>query len=142
MISNINSQNSLYIKRIPLEKCVKDNHKISLFFTEDIFKDLSPSKVIIKNTKNREEFSCQFTQTIPNMIIIDLDKLWFYFTDYEGSITISTKVGHTSISLIPILSTKNIIELEEDPIKSGFRWFIRTLDNGELRLSSIINKRL
>lgn len=97
--------------------------------------------IIIKNTKNREEFVCPFTKELPNTITLDLNPLCSYFTDYEGSIFINTQNKLNDTILIPILSEKNIINFENNSNSTNFKWFIRVLDNGELRLSSIVNKK-
>ncbi len=97
--------------------------------------------IIIKNTKNREEFICPFIKEFPNTITLDLNSLCSYFTDYEGSIFINTQNKVNDIILIPILSEKTIINLENNLNSSNFKWFIRVLDNGELRLSSIVNRK-
>ena len=97
--------------------------------------------VIIKNTKNREEFICPFTKELPNTLTLDLTSLCSYFTDYEGSIFINTQNNINDTILIPILPKKSIITFENSLNNTQFKWFIRILDNGELRLSSIVNKR-
>ena len=97
--------------------------------------------IIIKNTKNREEFICPFTKELPNTITLDLSPLCSYFTDYEGSIFINTQNKINDTILIPILPEKSIINFENNSNSTSFKWFIRILDNGELRLSSIVNKK-
>lgn len=140
---NTDFQSKFYIKKIPLEKCINVDNKLILYFLEKDYKDLSFIKVTIKNTKNRDEFICPFTKELPNALIIDLNNICYHFTDYEASIYIDISYNNVSITLIPILSSKNSIIL--DPPKNtptNFKWFIRSLDNGELRLSSIVNKKL
>lgn len=132
---------SSYIKRISLEKCIKNNNKLILYFSPKDYEHVNFSMIIIKNTKNREEFVCPFTKELPNTITLDLNPLCSYFTDYEGSIFINTQNKLNDIILIPILSEKNIINFENNSNSTNFKWFIRVLDNGELRLSSIVNKK-
>ena len=132
---------SSYIKRISLEKCIKNNNKLILYFLPKDYEHLNFSMIIIKNTKNREEFICPFTKELPNTITLDLNPLCSYFTDYEGSIFINTQNKTNDTILIPILPEKSIINFENNLNSTSFNWFIRILDNGELRLSSIVNKK-
>lgn len=132
---------SSYIKKISLEKCIKNNNKLILYFSPIDYEYLNPLMVIIKNTKNREEFICPFTKELPNTLTLDLTSLCSYFTDYEGSIFINTQNNINDTILIPILPKKSIITFENSLNNAQFKWFIRILDNGELRLSSIVNKR-
>lgn len=133
--------NSSYIKKISLEKCIKNNNNLTLYFSPKDYEHLNFSKIIIKNTKNRDEFTCPFTQESPNTLTIDLTNLWSYFTDYEGSISINTQTNANKITLIPVLSKKSFINSDDTTNNTSFKWFIRILDNGELRLSSIVNKK-
>lgn len=135
-------QSKFCIKKITLEKCTNIDNKLILYFTEKDYKDLTFNKVIIKNTKNREEFICSFAKELPNALNIDLSNVCHHFTDYEGSIYIDINSNNVPITLIPILSSKNSIVFGNENISTNFKWFIRSLDNGELRLSSIVNKKL
>lgn len=74
-----------------------------------------------------------------NSITIDLSDIYLYFTDYEGSISIVAKCDNTFFSITPILSKENLTIIN-DFQKTNYKLFIRTLENGELRLSSIIKK--
>lgn len=136
-----NLVNSTYIKRVFLEKCIKNNNKLILYFFDDNYNSLNSSIVVIKNIKNRDEFICPFSKDLPNTLTIDLSSLCSYFTDYEGSITIKVRENSSEIILVPILLEKNILTLEDSISNLPFKWFIRVLDNGELRLSSIVNKK-
>lgn len=139
---NTDFQSNFCIKKIILEKCMNIDNKLILYFSEKDYKDLSFNRVIIKNTKNREEFICSFTKKLPNALTIDLSNICHHFTDYEGSIYIDINSNNIPITLIPILSSKNSILLDSTNMPNSFKWFIRSLDNGELRLSSIVNKKL
>lgn len=136
-----NLVNSTYIKRVFLKKCIKNNNKLILYFFDDNYSSLNSSIVVIKNIKNRDEFICPFSKDLPNALTIDLSSLCSYFTDYEGAITIKVKENSSEIILVPILLEKNILTLEDSIANLPFKWFIRVLDNGELRLSSIVNKK-
>lgn len=111
-------------------------------FSEKDYNDFNFNKVIIKNIKNREEFICPFTKELPNTLIIDLSSIWPYFTDYEGSIYMDIESNNMPVTLVPILPSKNPTISDDINIKTNFKWFIRSLDNGELRLSSIVNQKL
>ena len=104
---------SSYIKKISLEKCIKNNNKLILYFSPIDYEYLNPLMVIIKNTKNREEFICPFTKELPNTLTLDLTSLCSYFTDYEGSIFINTQNNINDTILIPILPKKSIITFEK-----------------------------
>ena len=65
--------------------------------------------------------------------------IYLYFTDYEGSISIVAKCDNTFFSITPILLKENLTIIN-DFQKTNYKLFIRTLENGELRLSSIIKK--
>ncbi len=133
--------NSSYIERISLEKCIKNNNKLTLYFSSKDYEHLKLSMIIIKNTKNREEFICPFTKELPNTITLDLTNLSSYFTDYEGSIFINAQNTLSNIILIPIVQEQSLINFETNLNSTSFKWFVRILDNGELRLSSIVNKK-
>ncbi|MEN8076237.1 hypothetical protein ABFP60_04695 [Clostridioides difficile] len=139
---NMDFQPKFYTKKIFLEKCINSSNKLILCFSEKDYNDFNFNKVIIKNIKNREEFICPFTKELPNTLIIDLSSIWPYFTDYEGSIYIDIESNNTPVTLVPILSSKNPTRSDNINIKTNFKWFIRALDNGELRLSSIVNKKI
>ena len=84
-------------------------------------------------------FICPFTINSSNSITIDLSDIYLYFTDYEGSISIVAKCDNTFFSITPILLKENLTIIN-DFQKTNYKLFIRTLENGELRLSSIIKK--
>ena len=136
-----NSINSSYIKKISLEKCIKNDNKIILYFSPKDYSSLTSSIIILKNIKNRDEFICPFSKDFPNTLTLDLSTLHSYFTDYEGSISIKIQENTIETILTPILFQKNIVNFEDTTNNSSFKWFIRVLDNGELRLSSIVNNK-
>ena len=118
---------------------INKNNKVTLIFSKKDYNDYDFIEVIIKNTKNKEEFTCPFTINSSNSITIDLSDIYLYFTDYEGSISIVAKCDNTFFSITPILSKENLTIIN-DFQKTNYKLFIRTLENGELRLSSIIKK--
>jgi hypothetical protein len=65
----------------------------------------------------------------------------FGFKSYDRKVLSKVKENSSEIILVPILLEKNILTLEDSISNLPFKWFIRVLDNGELRLSSIVNKK-
>ena len=96
-----------------------------------------PTKYIKKLTLEK----CLNCINSPNSITIDLNNICQCLTDYEGSLSIVAKSSHTLFSITPILSKEKLI-IDGFSHKSPYKLYIRTLENGELRLSSIINKKL
>ncbi len=107
------------------------------------FEDLNLNKyksvsVFFKNIKTREIIQCISSIENNNLIITlkDLDKLC---TDYEFSIIIILDDYRYSTAIYPVLKVNN--NLAESYISSSsnsnIQWFLRVLDNGKLRLSTI-----
>ena len=107
------------------------------------FEDLNLNKyksvsVFFKNIKTREIIKCISSIEDNNLIINlkDLDKLC---TDYEFSIIIILDDYRYSTAIYPVLKVNN--NLAESYISSSsnsnIQWFLRVLDNGKLRLSTI-----
>lgn len=138
---NSTSQPTKYIKKLTLEKCFNCNNKLTLYFYTKDYNSYTFLDIVIRNTKNRDEFICPFTINSPNSITIDLNNICQCLTDYEGSLSIVAKSSHTLFSITPILSKEKLI-IDGFSHKSPYKLYIRTLENGELRLSSIINKKL
>ena len=136
---NTLSKITCYSRKLSLKNFINKNKKVTLIFSKKDYNDYDFIEVIIKNTKNKEEFTCPFTINSSNSITIDLSDIYLYFTDYEGSISIVAKCDNTFFSITPILSKENLTIIN-DFQKTNYKLFIRTLENGELRLSSIIKK--
>ena len=151
---NTLSKITCYSRKLSLKNFINKNNKVTLIFSKKDYNDYDFIEVIIKNTKNKEEFTCPFTINSSNSITIDLSDIYLYFTDYEGSISIKNiskktihnlnvnivaKCNNTFFSITPILSKENLTIIN-DFQKTNYKLFIRTLENGELRLSSIIKK--
>ena len=94
--------------------------------------------VIIQSVKTKEEFICEYLITT-NKIVVLLDSLLHLFTNYEGSIQILRKNNDKYYLYTPILKSKPTIESQKD-VNSQYTWFVRVLENGEIRLSSIMKK--
>lgn len=94
--------------------------------------------VVIQNVKTKEEFICEYLITTNNIVVL-LDSLFNLFTNYEGSIQILKKNNDKYYLYTPILNCKPTIDSQKD-VNSQYRWFVRVLENGEIRLSSIMKK--
>ena len=94
--------------------------------------------VVIQNVKTKEEFICEYLITTNNIVVL-LDSLFNLFTNYEGSIQILRKNNNKYYLYTPILNCKPTIDSQKD-VNSQYRWFVRVLENGEIRLSSIMKK--
>ena len=94
--------------------------------------------VVIQNVKTKEEFICEYLITTNNIVVL-LDSLFNLFTNYEGSIQILRKNNDKYYLYTPILNCKPTIDSQKD-VNSQYRWFVRVLENGEIRLSSIMKK--
>lgn len=105
--------------------------KLNIKATDEIY-------IIIKNVKTREEFNC-YHYVMENKIIIDLDNLSLYFADYEGSIYIVLKMGNNYHMYRPTINDKTTVKINSQSF-DNYKWFLRILENGEIRLSSIIKK--
>lgn len=94
--------------------------------------------VVIQNVKTKEEFICEYLITTNNIVVL-LDSLLHLFTNYEGSIQILRKNNDKYYLYTPILKCKHTIDSQKD-VNSQYTWFVRVLENGEIRLSSIMKK--
>ncbi|MDU2670548.1 MAG: hypothetical protein E7C49_00925 [Clostridium sp.] len=94
--------------------------------------------IVIQNVKTKEEFICEYLITTNNIVVL-LDSLFNLFTNYEGSIQILRKNNDKYYLYTPILNCKPTIDSQKD-VNSQYRWFVRVLENGEIRLSSIMKK--
>lgn len=105
---NTLSKITCYSRKLSLKNFINKNNKVTLIFSKKDYNDYDFIEVIIKNTKNKEEFTCPFTINSSNSITIDLSDIYLYFTDYEGSISIVAKCDNTFFSITPILSKENL----------------------------------
>ena len=136
---NTLSKITCYSRKLSLKNFINKNNKVTLIFSKKDYNDYDFIEVIIKNTKNKEEFTCPFTINSSNSITIDLSDIYLYFTDYEGSISIVAKCDNTFFSITPILLKENLTIIN-DFQKTNYKLFIRTLENGELRNIYLIDK--
>lgn len=125
-------------RKLKLDKLILKNN--TLIFEQNAIKLEKESEllVVIQNVKTKEEFICEYLITTNNIVVL-LDSLFNLFTNYEGSIQILRKNNDKYYLYTPILNCKPTIDSQKD-VNSQYRWFVRVLENGEIRLSSIMKK--
>lgn len=121
-----------------LDKFIFKNNTLILEQNSIELKNENELLVIIQNVKTKEEFICEYLITDNNIVIL-LDSLLHLFTNYEGSIQLISKNNDNYCFYTPILKYNSIIDSRKD-VNDKYKWFVRILENGELRLSSIIKK--
>lgn len=134
-LNNIDIEN----RKLKLDSFILKNN--SLIFEQNIM-DLNKEEIlliIIQNVKTKEEFICKYLIN-KNSIIVLLDSLVHLFTNYEGEIRILSKNIDKYCSYTPILKDNTTIGTQKDMINQ-YTWFTRVLENGQIRLSSIIKKQ-
>lgn len=94
--------------------------------------------VFLKNIKNREVLKCA-SKIEDNSLVINLKALNDLCTNYEYSIIVTLENYNYSTTIYPRLKT---IDKKENSIisssaNSNIQWFLRILENGKLRLSTI-----
>lgn len=94
--------------------------------------------VFLKNIKTREIFKCS-SFIKDGMININLSNLKYLCTDYEYSIIIINDVTNSSTMIYPKFKDKseNYSKIDKSSNKH-IKWFLRILENGEFRLSTIV----
>ncbi|CUN59860.1 hypothetical protein H8S10_15385 [Clostridium sp. NSJ-49] len=145
IIININNYTDFYsnnnileTRKLRIDKLIQRDN--SLIFEQNTIKFRCEEEllVIIRNVKTKEEFICDYLIKANNLVII-LDSLLHLFSNYEGAIQILNKSDEKYYLYNPIMKNNNIIN-EKIANNKQYKWFIRVLENGEIRLSSIINK--
>ena len=145
IIININNYTDFYsnnnileTRKLRIDKLIQRDN--SLIFEQNTIKFRCEEEllVIIRNVKTKEEFICEYLITTNNIVVL-LDSLFNLFTNYEGSIQILRKNNDKYYLYTPILNCKPTIDSQKD-VNSQYRWFVRVLENGEIRLSSIMKK--
>ena len=116
---------------------LKENYLILCF--EDInLNDYKLVSVFFKNIKTREILKC-VSKVEDNNLIIDLSSINNLCTNYEFSIVVILDDYNCSTAIYPKLrlndNKKSTIISSSDT--SNIQWFLRILDNGKLRLSTI-----
>ena len=113
--------------------------KIKLELNNIYFKDVDEIDFVLKNVKTRDIFIGE-SSIDNNTININLKPLSFICTDNEFMLLLITKKNGIYSFINPIIKSKyhnisdNFINLDLNDIE----WYLRVLDNGELRLSTIV----
>ncbi|MBU3131624.1 hypothetical protein KPL40_04100 [Clostridium gasigenes] len=128
------------IKNVSLSSLELIMYKIKLKLNNIDFKEADEIEVILKNIKTRDIFIAE--HSIENYFLnINLKSLSFMCTDNEFMLLLIIKKDSVYSFLNPIIKnssqniTNDFIVLDLIPIE----WYLRILDNGELRLSTIVN---
>ncbi|WP_288221288.1 hypothetical protein [uncultured Clostridium sp.] len=136
---NFNKLNSNYLNSI--EKDINfyllQNDSLILYFKDINFKKYSIINVYLKNIKTREVLKC-ISKVEDNRILIDLSNLKYLCTDYEYSIIVVLETLNSYNIMYPKFNNKD----KEKSIIShsntdNIQWYLRILENGKLRLSTI-----
>lgn len=116
---------------------LKDNY-LTLYFEDLNLNNYKLVSAFLKNIKTREILKC-VSKVENNSLIIDLSSLNHLCTNYEFSIAIILDDYKCSTAIYPKLrlndNKNNTIISASD--NSSIQWFLRILENGKLRLSTI-----
>lgn len=108
-----------------------------LYFKDITFDNYYISNVYLKNIKTLELFKCAFS-TFKNCIRIDLANLKYICTNYEYTILLTFESANSYNIVYPKF---NNIDKEKSIIFpsniNNINWYLRILDNGKFRLSTI-----
>lgn len=125
-------------KKIKVEEIEQGPNKISIKQRDLQFDKEDMVFIFIKNIKTREKYLCKHSIN-ENKLVISLDSLAHCFTDNEGAIFIILKRGFKYYIYTPILNKSSNIKFT-DKSNAIYEWYLRKLDNGEFRISTIIKK--
>lgn len=124
-------------KKIKVKEIVQEANYISIISNDMIFNESQEIDIIIKNIKTRDEYTCSF-MTENGQLKINLESVAPFFTDYEGGLYVTIKEEDKCYTYKPIYLNQETLYNNTD---SELKWYIRTLENGELRFSSVTTKR-
>lgn len=138
--NNYNNQNICYLNSIEknINSCLLNEDFLTISFSNVDFKKYTTVTVFLKNIKTRELLKC--TSNIhENNLIINLKELNYLCTDYEFSIIIFLEGNNHSYLIYPKFNSN--LEKEKSIISKSnndnLKWYLRILENGKLRLSTI-----
>ncbi len=138
--NNYNNQNICYLNSIEknINSCLLNEDFLTISFSNVDFKKYTTVTVFLKNIKTRELLKC--TSNIhENNLIINLKELNYLCTDYEFSIIIFLEGNNHSDLIYPKFNSN--LEKEKSIISKSnndnLKWYLRILENGKLRLSTI-----
>lgn len=138
----------LFVKNNLLNSPIRDskvsalgltNYRIKLQLNNIYFKDIDEVDVVLKNVKTRDIFVGE-SSINNNTLHINLKSLSFMCTDNEFMLLLIIKRDDIYSVINPVIKGKyhdisdKFINLDLE----GVEWYLRILENGELRLSAII----
>jgi len=113
-------------------------HYLTLSFEDITLNEYKSVYVFLKNIKTREILKC-ITQVNDNSLIINLRDLNYLCTDHEFSLIVIIENNEFTNVIYPKL--RNNLNKRKSIISSvgnsNIQWYLRFLDNGKLRLSTI-----
>lgn len=127
-------------KRLIIDKILQDSNTLFIYQSKIDLSPYNDIKVYIKNIKTRHKYEC-INRINKNIIELDLEHLCSLFTDYEAAIEIEAAMNNKLYIFNPIIVYRDTVNniKNHQCINSTYRWYIRVLNNGELRLSCIKN---
>ncbi len=116
---------------------LSDNY-LTLKFEDIDLSDYKCISIFLKNIKTRELLKC-VSKIQDNSLIINLQNLNNLCTNYEYSIIVTLENYNYSTTIYPRLKTIDNKEnyIISSSVNSNIQWFLRILENGKLRLSTI-----
>lgn len=129
------------IKNIIISALGLTMSKLSLQLNNMYFEDSDEIDIVLKNVKTRDIFIGE-SLTHNNIININLNPLTFMCTDNEFMLLILIKKDGIYSFINPIIkgSYHNISDDSINLSSNNIDWYLRTLENGEIRLSSIVKQ--
>lgn len=113
-------------------------HYLTLSFDDINLKEYKSVSTFLKNIKTREIFKC-ISKIEDNRLIINLKNFNDLCTDYEFSLIVILEDNKFTTAIYPKL--RPTLNVEESVISSvdnsNIQWYLRFLENGKLRLSTI-----
>ena len=128
-----------YIKNVKISALGQTLYKIKLQLANIFFEDIDEIETILKNVKTRDLFFCE-SEVSDNIIHINLKPLSFICTDNEFMLLIIIKKDGLYSFINPIIND-NYLDISESFTNldlNHIEWYLRTLENGEIRLSTIV----
>lgn len=134
-------QNYSYLNSIEknLRFYLLKDHYLTLSFDDINLNRYKSISVFLKNIKTREILKCVSKIDNNNNLILNLKSLNYLCTNYEFSIIVILEDHQCSTAIYPKASAsidiaQSIISLSDN---SNIKWYLRILENGKLRLSTI-----
>lgn len=127
------------IRNVKVSALGQTLYKIKLQLANIFFEDIDEIETILKNVKTRDLFLCE-SKVSDNIIHINLKPLSFICTDNEFMLLIILKKDGLYSFINPIINDSylDISESFTNLDLNHIEWYLRTLENGEIRLSTIV----